>query len=300
MGEPWRDTPHWQVVERLSEVCRRDLGRLLLHADAERLTRTDNAQIATFAMEMVVLDALRAAVGTLRPAVCAGHSLGEYAALTAAGVLTPEDAGRLVAERGAAMAETTRLVPGTMTVLIGPDVVRTAQRLAARLRAVARAKVWVANINGPDQVVVSGTAEAVAALAAEATGVGARAVRIPVGGAFHSPLMAAARPRLAAAVGSITLHPAQCSVIANVDARAYRDEQERWRDLMLRQLVMPVRWSGSMRTLVAVTRGPLRLVELGPGTTLSGLARRLLPPDIPVRSVATPAQLNALVADWWP
>lgn len=94
MGEPWTDTPHWQVVERLSEVCDRDLGRLLLHADAEQLTRTDNTQIATFTLEMVVLDALRAAVSPFRPAVCAGHSLGEYAALTAAGELSPQDAGR--------------------------------------------------------------------------------------------------------------------------------------------------------------------------------------------------------------
>ncbi|WP_329222687.1 ACP S-malonyltransferase [Streptomyces sp. NBC_01485] len=300
MGEPWRDTAHWKVVDQLSEACDRDLGRLLLHADAAELTRTDNAQIATFTLEMVILDALDTAVGGARPAVCAGHSLGEFAALTAAGVLTLEDAGRLVSERGAAMAEAARRVPGTMAVLVGPGVAAHAERLAARLRAGAEAQIWVANLNGPAQVVVSGTADAVAALAEEAEAAGTRAVRIPVGGAFHTPLMAAARPRLAAAVSAVALHPAHCPVIANVDARAHRSDPERWRDLMLRHLVMPVRWAGSMRTLAAVARGPLRLAELGPGSTLSGLARRLLPPEVPVRSVATPDQLAALVSDWWP
>ncbi|MFF6990351.1 acyltransferase domain-containing protein [Streptomyces sp. NPDC010273] len=308
MGEPWRDTPHWRVVDRLSQACGRDIDALLLHADARRLTRTDNAQIATFALEMVVLDALAAAADPLRPAVCAGHSLGEYAALTAAGVLAPADAARLVAERGAAMARTVRLAPGTMTVLIAPGVARTAGLLAARLRAKKRAEVWVANVNGPDQVVVSGAAEAVAELAGQAAEDGVRAVRIPVDGAFHTPMMAAAGPRLAAAVESAPLRRARCPVIANVDARARRGDPETWRDLMIRQLVMPVRWSDSMRTLGAMAERsgtatpdrPLRLVELGPGRTLAGLARRLLPPHIEVRSVATPAQLDALVADWWP
>ncbi|MGW0582776.1 ACP S-malonyltransferase [Streptomyces sp. NPDC002920] len=299
MGRPWRDTPHWRTVGELSEVCGRDVGELLLHADAERLTRTDNAQLATFALEMVLLDALRAAVPGLRPAVCAGHSLGEYAALTAAGVLGPADAGRLVAERGAAMAEAAGLVPGTMTVLVGPAVARTAERLAARLRADGGAEVWVANVNGPDQVVVSGVPDAVLALTGQAEKAGARAVRIPVGGAFHSPLMTAARPRLAAALDATAPRPARCPVIANVDGLVHRDEPAHWRELMLRQLVLPVRWSDSMATLRSVADGPLRLVELGPGGTLAGLARRLLPPDVPVRSVATPAQLDALIADWW-
>lgn len=299
MGGPWRDTAHWQVVEDLSEACGWDLGYLLLKADAERLTRTDNAQLATFTLEMVLLHALRDALGTLRPAVCAGHSLGEYAALTAAGVIEPEDAVRLVAERGAAMADAARLEPGTMAVLIGPAVARAAELLAARLRRTERAEVWVANDNGPDQVVVSGRPGAVAALTERATRDGARAVRIPVGGAFHSPLMAAARPRLAAAVRATPLHHGHCPVITNVDGLAHQHEHpDRWRESMCRQLLMPVRWSDSMRTLRVVTGGRVPLVELGPGTTLTGLARRLLPPDVPTRSAATPAQLDTLVTGW--
>lgn len=300
MGEPWRDTPHWKVVTRLSGICGQDLGRLLLDAGAEQLTRTDSAQLATFTLEMVVLDALRTAVGDLLPAVCAGHSLGEYAALTAAGVLAPEDGVRLVAERGAAMEEANRITPGTMAVLVGPGIVPRTQRLAARMRSLRRAQVWVANINGAEQVVISGTAEAVSALADEATRDGARAIRIPVGGAFHTPLMAPAAQRLSAAVDRAPLHPARCSVIANVDARAHLHDQERWRARMLRQLVTPVRWAGSMRTLAATARGRLRLVEVGPGSTLANLARRALPDAVPVRSVATPAQVEALAADWWP
>jgi [acyl-carrier-protein] S-malonyltransferase len=306
MGAPWRETPHWQVVEDLSEFCGRDLADLLLHADAERLTRTDNAQLATFTLEMVLLDALRTALGTvrLRPAVCAGHSLGEYAALTAAGVLAPEDAVRLVAERGAAMAAAAGLVPGTMTVLVGPGVARSAELLAARLRVAERAEVWVANVNGPDQVVVSGRPDAVAALTEQATDAGARAVRIPVGGAFHSPLMAPARPRLAAAVRDTPVRAGHCPVITNVDGLAHHgDAPDFWRESMCRQLVLPVRWSDSMATLASLASladGPLHLVELGPGSTLTGLARRLLPPELPARSAATPAQLNALVTAWWP
>ncbi|MFD3590103.1 ACP S-malonyltransferase [Streptomyces sp. NPDC058683] len=301
MDEPWRDTEHWQVVERLSEACARDLGELLLHTDADRLTRTDNAQLATFTLDMVVLDALRTALGTLRPAVCAGHSLGEYAALTAAGVLDPEDAVRLVAERGAAMAEAAARVPGTMTVLVGPDVARTAELLAGRLRTAARAEVWVANVNGPDQVVVSGSPAGVTDLTERATATGARAIRIPVGGAFHSPLMAAARSRLATAVARTPVRPGRCPVIANVDGLAHQgDAPAVWRARMLGQLVLPVRWSDSMATLATLPGGPLRLVELGPGRTLTGIGRRLLPAQVPVHPVATPAQLAALVADGRP
>ncbi|MFI0960541.1 ACP S-malonyltransferase [Streptomyces sp. NPDC021080] len=299
MGEPWRDTPHWKVVTALSEIAGRDLGRLLLEADAERLTRTDTAQLATFTLEMVVLDALRTAAVDLRPAVCAGHSLGEYAALTAAGVLDPEDGVRLVGERGAAMEEANRLTPGTMAVLVGTDIVPRTQRRAARMRSGRRAQVWVANINGADQVVISGTVEAVAALADEAVLDGARAVRIPVGGAFHTPLMAPAAQRLSEAVDRAPLRPGRCPVIANVDARAHLHDHELWRTLMLRQLVMPVRWAGSMRTLEAMARGRLRLLEVGPGSTLANLARRTLPGQIPVRSVGTPAQVEALAAEWW-
>ncbi|MFF2365306.1 ACP S-malonyltransferase [Streptomyces sp. NPDC058122] len=300
MGEPWLGTPHWKVVTRLSEISGQDLGRLLLDAGAEQLTRTDSAQLATFTLEMMVLDALRTAVGDLLPAVCAGHSLGEYAALTAAGVLDPEDGVRLVAERGAAMEEANRLTPGTMAVLVGTDIVPRAQRLAARMRSLRRAQVWVANVNGAEQVVISGTVEAVAELADEATRDGARAIRIPVGGAFHTPLMAPAVERLSEAVDRASLHPARCSVIANVDARAHLHDHEQWRARMLRQLVTPVRWAGSMRTLAATARGRLRLIEVGPGSTLANLARRALPDAVPVRSVATPAQVEALAAEWWP
>ncbi|MFJ4487205.1 ACP S-malonyltransferase [Streptomyces longwoodensis] len=300
MGAPWRDTAHWAVVEDLSEAAGRDLGELLLHADAERLTRTDNAQLATFTLEMVLLDALRSAVGDLAPTVCAGHSLGEYAALTAAGVLTPRDAVRLVAERGAAMAEAARLVPGTMAVLVGPDMAPTAAALVDARGATAPAEVWVANVNGPGQVVVSGRPHAVAALTAQAVDAGARALPLRVGGAFHSPLMAAALPRLTRALAATPLAPGRCPIVANVDGRAHHGEAPAlWRDLLRRQLLEPVRWSDSMTALHTLTDGRPRLVELGPGSALTGLARRLLAPDVPARSAATPAQLAGVVATGW-
>jgi [acyl-carrier-protein] S-malonyltransferase len=299
MGEPWRQTEHWQVVKRLSEGCGRDVAGLLLDTDAATLARTENAQLATFALEMVILSALREALPQLNVVVCAGHSLGEYGALTAAGVLQLEDAGRLVAERGAAMAAAARHTPGTMAVLIGPGIARTAETLAARLRADRRGRVWVANRNSPEQVVISGAVPAVDALAEEVASGGARVLRIPVGGAFHTPLMAPARPGLAAALDRTPFHPASCPVVANVNGRAYRRDHENWRRLVLHQLVRPVHWEGSVRTMLSMARtSPLHLVELGPGRVLTGLARRIHP-DTPARSVATPAQLEALAAAWW-
>ncbi|MER5526560.1 acyltransferase domain-containing protein [Streptomyces sp. NPDC002677] len=137
-----------------------------------------------------------------------------------------------------------------MTVLVGPGVARTAELLAGRLRTAARAEVWVANVNGPDQVVVSGSPAGVTDLTERATATGARAIRIPVGGAFPTPLMAAARSRLATAVARTPVRPGRCPVIANVDGLAHQgDAPAVWRARMVGQLVLPVRWSDSMATL---------------------------------------------------
>ncbi|MFJ1704268.1 ACP S-malonyltransferase [Kitasatospora sp. NPDC088346] len=295
MGAPWRDTAAWQTVQRLSESCGQDLADLLLDADADRLRRPDNAQLATLTLEMVMLRALRESAPGRRFAACAGHSLGEYAALVAAGVLTPEDAVRVVAERGAAMAEAADRVPGAMAALIGPGAAATAERLTADLRATAAAQVWVANYNAPGQVVVSGTPAAVAALAERAAEAGLRTAELAVAGAFHTPLMAPARPRLAAALARVPTRPAHCPVVANVDGRAHLHHPERWRARALRQLTSPVRWEGSQRTLARLLRGRAHPVELGPGRVLAGLWTRTVP-DQPARSAATPEQLHALTA----
>ncbi|WP_129308604.1 ACP S-malonyltransferase [Streptomyces sp. L2] len=289
MGEPWRDTPYWGVVESLSEAVGRDLAALLTTADAEELRRTDNAQLATFTLEMVVLAAVRDRAGELPVARTAGHSLGEYSALVAAGVLGAEEAGRVVAERGAAMADAARRAPGTMAVLLGGDT-DGLRALVEEERAAGR-QVWVANLNAPGQTVISGTVEGVDAVAARAGEQGARVARIPVGGAFHSPLMDSAQPRLAAAWAAVTPGPGRVPVVTNVDGTAHRGPDVDWRDLAVRQLTAPVRWEHTVRTLADA--GCTRFVELGPGQVLTGLARRIAP-AVSTVSVSTPDQLTAV------
>ena len=155
MGHAWVEHPSWEVAAEASEIAGRDLTALLLDAPMEELTLTANAQLATFVMSLVVLDAVER-LG-LFPAACAGHSLGEYTALVASGALSFSDGTRLVLERGDAMQEAADERPGTMAALIGiadDDAEAACQR--------AEDEVWVANYNAPGQVVIAGTVQGVA------------------------------------------------------------------------------------------------------------------------------------------
>ncbi|PYC72367.1 ACP S-malonyltransferase [Streptomyces tateyamensis] len=295
LGRPWQQHPAWQLVPELSERTGRDLVQLLTEADDERLRRTDNAQLATFTLEMVILAALRAELGELPVTAVAGHSLGEYSALVAAGVLELGDAAAVVAERGAAMAEAAARTPGTMAVLLGGDAAKAVE-LAERVRATG-GKVWAANLNAPGQVVVSGTEAGVAALVELAPEFGLRVSRIPVGGAFHSPLMQPAQQRLARAWDQVPLSTGRYPVVANVDAAAHSGDPAGWRRLAVRQLTDPVRWEQSMHTLVDGEFGCTELLELGPGMVLTGLARRIAP-QVPGTAISTPEQL-AVYAERW-
>ncbi len=287
MGAPWVDHPSFELVTQASEVTGRDLVELLLAADHETLTRTDNAQLATFVLSLVVLDAAER-IGIV-PSACAGHSLGEYSALVAAGSLDFEDGLRLVTERGTAMQQATVDSPGTMAAVLGldDDGVEAACRRAD-------GDAWVANFNGPGQVVIAGSAEAVAEAGRIAKELGAKKVLpIPVGGAFHTPLMAAARDRLRKALANATFRVPEPAVVANVDARAHLDPDE-WPKLLSSQLCSPVRWRQTLDTMVA--DGMQTFVELGPGGVLTGLARRVLPGDGSLAvAVATPDDLAKLV-----
>jgi [acyl-carrier-protein] S-malonyltransferase len=228
---------------------------------------------------------------------CAGHSLGEYSALVAAGVLTAEDAVQVVAERGEAMADAARRADGTMAVLIGGDA-ESAGRLAGQLRAQGE-RVWPANLNAPGQVVVSGARSGVEAMVELAQQEGFRVTRIPVGGAFHSPLMIPAQYRLSAALRRAPLQRGQYPVVANVSGRVHAGDADEWRSLMVRQLVEPVLWERSVRTLVGEECRATELVELGPGAVLGGLARRIAP-AVPAVAVSTPEQVAALAERFAP
>jgi [acyl-carrier-protein] S-malonyltransferase len=282
MGEPWVGTPSWAAVDEVSDVLGRDVGELLVRADAATLQATRNAQVAAFALGLVILDAARRA--GLTWAVAAGHSLGEYTALVAAGVLLPAEASRLVGERADAMQQATELSPGTMSAVLGLE-------LDAVAACCAGADAWVANDNAPGQVVVAGTHDGVAAAAAEAKSRGGKVLPLAVGGAFHTPLMASAQERLDLALGTAPFAEATATVVANVDAAPHRAAHD-FRSLLSAQLCRPVRWREAVLHLPQL--GVTRVVELGPGAVLSGMVKRIAP-DLDRLSLATPADVDGIV-----
>ncbi|MFF8945470.1 ACP S-malonyltransferase [Streptomyces sp. NPDC014864] len=288
MGEPWRNTPSWELTRDISEVTGEDLPELLLRTPGDQLRRTDLAQLAVFTVSVVAhAEAVRRDALGGRAVACAGHSLGEYAALVAAGALTVPAAAALVAARGRAMRGAAEDKEGTMGVLVAAPLAEVTA-LTGRMRADG-CEVWVANVNAPGQTVVSGAVEAIDRLAGEAPSIGAKLIRLQVGGAFHSPYMAPAADALRAALKDTAFAPAHLPVVANVDAEAHAGDCD-WPDLGTRQLTSPVLWEQSVRTLV----GPLgcrRLVELGPGRTLAGLVRRISP-DTEVVSLDGPGALD--------
>ena len=285
MGEAWIQHPSWELVAEASEVTDRDVARLLLTADADELTETRNSQLATFVMSMVALDAVTR-LGT-EAAGHAGHSLGEYSALTASGVLDYGDALALVAERGDAMQAAAEEREGTMAAILGldDDDVQIACSRAA-------GEVWLANHNAPGQVVIAGTPEAISSAAATARELGAkRVMALQVGGAFHTPFMAPARDRLAKAIDRTEFRDSQGTVVANVDAAAHGRGSD-WPDLLKAQLTSPVRWRQTLATLDGA--GFATYVELGPGDALGRLVKRTLKGCRPL-SVAAPDDLDRLL-----
>ncbi len=285
MGAAWKDHPSWELVEEASDVTSRDIGALLLDTDAEELTMTRNAQLATFITSMVVLDAV-SRTGA-EAAAHAGHSLGEYSALTAAGALDFADAVLLVNERGDAMQAAAEEQDGTMAAILGleDDQVDIACQRAS-------GDAWIANYNAPGQVVIAGSPGDLDKACAIAKQLGAkRAMRIPVGGAFHTPLMIPARDRLRKAIDQIEFRTPEQPVYANVDASAHEDASD-WPDLLGAQLTSPVRWRQTLRQLD--DDGFTTFVELGPGTVLTGLVKRAVT-TANRKSVSTPADLDGLL-----
>jgi [acyl-carrier-protein] S-malonyltransferase len=283
MGSAWTAAPSWALVDRASDVAGRDVAALLLEADADELKATRNAQLTTFVASLVALDALRNA-GLPAPDGVAGHSLGEYTALTAAGALSFEDGVRLVTARGEAMQGAADARPGTMAAVLGLDVAE----VAAACDAVEDA--WVANDNAPGQVVVAGTTAGVEAAGAAAKERGAkRVMALPVGGAFHTPLMAPAAEGLGAALAGAAFSDPQPPVVANVDAARHGAGSD-WRELLTEQLCRPVRWRPTLERLGADV-----VVEVGPGGVLTGMTKRTLP-GARALSVSEPDHVDATLA----
>ena len=287
MGRPWQGHESWELVGEASEVAGRDVGHLLLDADADTLKDTRNAQLTTFVSSLMVLDAVER-LG-IDAAYMAGHSLGEYTALTASGALGFHDGVRLVVERAAAMHDAGTESPGTMAAVLGLD--DDAVEVACRR---ADDDVWVANFNAPGQVVIAGSPVGVDKAGVNAKELGAKKVMpLQVAGAFHTPFMTAARDRLRDAIAAASPRDTDTPIVSNVDALAHSAGEE-WSALLSAQLSSPVRWKHCLLTMAEL--GVTSFVELGPGGVLTGMAKRTVEGARTI-SVATPDELDKLI-EW--
>ena len=265
------------LFSQVSDAVGIDLRALCFDSDEHTLRQTQNAQLALYTCGLAAWRVLAARVPALRPTF-AGHSVGENAALAAAGVLSVEDGARLVRTRGDLMAHAGTLRPGTMAAVLGLD--REALTRVCAEASTGGEVVVVANDNCPGQMVISGDADAVARAGAGASAAGAkRVLPLNVSGAFHSPLMEDAAAAMGQALRAATFHSG-APVVANVTAALVRDAAQ-WPDLLERQLKSPVLWTDTVLAMRA--SGVDILVECGGGEVLCGLARRI---DRDIRSAS--------------
>ncbi len=284
--------PARALFEEADQALGFGLTDIMFGDDAEALRPTDITQPALYVHSLAAFAVLDAR--GLAPGATAGHSLGEYSALAAAGALTFEDGLRLVRIRGQLMAEAGQQRPGTMAALLGVTD-EQAEALCIAVTDGGHGLVQVANYNAPGQIVVSGDVAAVEAAMARAPEFGVRrAVALPVSGAFHSLLMEYARNGLAEALTDVEIRVPRCPVYLNVTAQPTRDPAD-IRQRLLEQLMAPVRWA---QTLVQMQAdGATRFVEVGTGGVLTGLVRRTLGRDVDAATAGTAGELDALTSE---
>ena len=257
------------VFEEASEAAGMDMGKLCFQGTEEELRLTENTQPAIFTVSVAAFRVLEEETG-IRPLCAAGHSLGEYSALVAAGALPLAGAVRVLRSRGKYMQEAVKVGEGAMAAIIGLS--REGVEAACREGA-AKGVVEPANFNGGDQIVISGGADAVAAACAAAKAAGAkRALPLPVSAPFHCSLMRPAAERLAPELSAVPQGEFRFPVVANVTAEPYGDGAP-VADLLVRQIVSPVRWEECVRKMREM--GVTAFLEVGPGKVLSGLVRRI-------------------------
>jgi [acyl-carrier-protein] S-malonyltransferase len=270
------------VFERSSIAAGLDLQRLCFEASEEELVETEVQQPALVATSLAVLAAIRAR--GIKPDFVVGHSVGEFAALAAAGALKVEEAVALVRERGLAMAEAARTNPGSMAAILGLDD-EVVERICRRIL-----NVWPANYNCPGQIVVSGENLAVDEACATAEEEGARrAVKLRVSGAFHSPLVARAADRLRPALDRVKFAEPTAPFMSTVTARI--ESAKRMGPLLVEQLTAPVRFTHAAQALIK--DGAQTFVEVGPGNVLGGLVKRI-DRSVKTVSVSTPEEIDKL------
>jgi len=281
------------LFDAVDEALGEKLSRLMWEGPEAELTLTRNAQPALMAVSLAALAVLRDEYGAemIRPAFVAGHSLGEYSALAAAGVFTVADAAKLLRLRGLAMQEAVPPGQGAMLALLGAEI-EPAGKLAA---AAAEGDVaQVANDNAPGQVVISGSKAAMDRAVKLAGEFGIRrAVPLPVSAPFHCALMQPAADRMAEALEAATLAAPSVPLISNVTAAPVTDRQE-IKNLLVRQVTGVVRWRESVAYMV--DQGASTLFEIGAGRVLTGLAKRIRA-QADVHSVGSPEDVRAF-GEW--
>ena len=274
-----------------SDGAATDLWALSQAGPEEMLHRTEFTQPALLAAGIAVWRVWQQRGGA-QPVVFAGHSLGEYTAFVAAGALSLGDAARLVRRRGQLMQEAAPAGTGAMAAVLGAgDVVQLACEDASQGDGI----VVPANYNSPGQIVIGGHADAVDRAIALLAERGVRkAVKLAVSVPSHTPLMREAAAKLGETMAAMSWQAPRIAVVQNVDGQVHEDVQS-IRDALVRQLYLPVQWSGCMQALAA--RGVTRVAECGPGKVLSGLAKRI-DRSLDARALGTPAEFDAALNEW--
>jgi [acyl-carrier-protein] S-malonyltransferase len=273
------------LVERAEKATGESLAPLLTEAAAEDLTRTREAQLVAFLASLLAWEVVQPELERTGTEIVAfgGHSLGQITALVAAGALPFDDGCRLAARRARHTQDAADARPGRLAALLGATVEQAEDACTA-----APDGCWVANDNAPGQVVIGGTPEGLEAASARAKELGVkRVMALNVGGAFHTPLMQAAADAFAEDLAAAPFADTTTPVFSNTDASPYTDAAG-WPARLTEQLIRPVRWAATVPNLIAT--GATTLVEVGPGTTLTSMAKRANP-DLGLRNVATPADL---------
>ena len=251
-----------ELFEKANEILGFRITDIMFAGTDEELKQT---QPAVFLHSVIMAKALG-----VKPDAAAGHSLGEFSALVVAGALSFEDGLKLVSKRAMAMQAACEAQPGTMAAILGLE-----DKVVEEICASVDGVVVAANYNCPGQLVISGAVEAVDAACEKAKAAGARrALRLPVGGAFHSPLMEPAKQELEKAIAEAPFQTPVCPVYQNVDAKPYTDPAAIKANLIA-QLTAPVRWTYIVRNMLS--DGVTEFTELGPGSVLQGLIRKVDP-----------------------
>jgi [acyl-carrier-protein] S-malonyltransferase len=271
--------------DRANAALGYDLSSICFSGPEAELTKTEHAQPGIFLVSWVAFELLKERAPDLNFQAAAGLSLGEFTALTAAGAMSFEEGLKVVRQRGRFMQEACEATRGGMAAIIGLDEAPTRE-------VCTQAGVALANLNCPGQIVISGATDKIAQACELAKAKGAkRALPLTVAGAYHSPLMAGAQPKLQAELARVTLTPPAVPVVANVTAQPH-EGVEAIRARLVEQVTSPVRWEASMRYLLR--QGFTRFIELGPGTALSGFMRRI-DKNAQILNVADLASLESTV-----